>query len=99
MVVLQHPEEYQLVDFEVDHIGSHKYFAILKNKKTGTMRKIPFGAKKTDGTPYQHYHDKIGHYRTYDHKDKERRNRYLIRHKGQDQKKFSSGWFSIKYLW
>lgn len=99
MVVVHHPEDYKLDRFEVDRKGLHKYFAILKNKKTGSEKKVPFGAKKKNGTPYQHYHDKIGNYSQYDHKDKERMKRYRIRHRGQDQNKFSSGWFAIKYLW
>jgi hypothetical protein len=99
MVVLQHPEQFRLVRFEVDRAGPHKYKAVLRNKTTGTERRVPFGAKKKDGTPYQHYHDKIGHYRAYDHKDKERRDRYRVRHRGQDQARFSSGWFSWKFLW
>lgn len=99
MVVIQDPMEYRMVRFEVDTSGKHKYNAILKHKKTGKERKVPFGGIKADGTPYQHYHDKIGHFRKHDHGDKERRKRYLTRHKGEDQKKFSSGWFSIRYLW
>lgn len=97
-MVLENPSSYRLVGFELHH-GKHKYNAILEDKKTHKQKKIPFGAKKSDGTPYQHYHDRIGSYKKYDHHDRERRNRYLIRHKGQDANKFSSGWFSIKYLW
>lgn len=99
MVVLQNPQDYRLERFEVSTDGKHKYIAILTHKKTGKQRGVPFGGIKTDGTPYQHYHDKIGAYRQYDHKDKERRRRYRIRHKGQDQKKFSSGYFSMRFLW
>jgi hypothetical protein len=99
MVVIKNPHEYKLVRFDVSTDNKHKYNAILEHKKTGKLRKVPFGAIKADGTPYQHYHDKIGKYKKYDHLDKERRKRYLIRHKGEDLNKFSSGWFSIRYLW
>lgn len=99
MVVIDNPQDYRLVGFQVSHDKKHKYNALLQHKKTGKTRKVPFGGIKADGTPYQHYHDKIGHFHKYDHHDDERRKRYLIRHKGQDQQKFSSGYFSMKYLW
>lgn len=99
MVVIENPQEYKLVGFEVNKDKKHKYNALLQHKKTGKIRKVPFGGIKKDGTPYQHYQDKIGHFQKYDHKDKERRALYRIRHKGQDQKKFSSGYFSMRYLW
>lgn len=99
MVVIQNPEEYKLVGFKVASDKKHKYLALLQNKNTGKEKKVPFGAIKSDGTPYQHYRDRIGHFSKYDHKDRERRKRYLVRHRGQDENKFSSGWFSIRYLW
>ena len=99
MVVLKNPNEYRLVRFQVCDDKKHKYNAILENKKTKVLKKIPFGGIKSNGTPYEHYHDKIGHYRKYDHNDKHRRQLYRIRHKGEDQMKFSSGWFSWRYLW
>lgn len=99
MVVIQNPQEYKLVGFQVSNDKKHKYNAILQHKKTGKQRKVPFGGIKPDGTPYQHYQDKIGDFRKYDHKDKERRQRYRIRHKGEDLNKFSSGYFSMRYLW
>lgn len=98
MVVVNNPELYRLDRIEVNH-GKHKYDAVLKNKKTGTEKRVPFGGKKTDGTPYQHYHDKIGHYKSYDHNDRKRRDLYRIRHAGQEKNKFSSGYFSWTYLW
>ena len=99
MVVIQDPQNYRLTGFEPSKDGRHKYIAVLQHKKTGRKRSVPFGAIKADGTPYQHYHDKIGTYRSYDHMDKERRKRYRIRHKGQDRQKFSSGYFAMRYLW
>lgn len=99
MVVIENPQEYKLLNFDVASDNKHKYIALLQNKRTGKQKRVPFGAIKTDGTPYQHYRDRIGHFARYDHNDKERRKRYLSRHRGEDQKKFSSGWFSIRYLW
>lgn len=99
MVVIRDPEDYKLVRFQVSKDGKHKYQAILENKKTGKQKTVRFGGIKADGTPYQHYRDKIGEYSKYDHHDKERRRRYHIRHKGEDKMKFSSGYFSLRYLW
>lgn len=91
---LSNPENYTLEGFEVNKGKKSKYDAILKNKKTGEFKRVPFGAKG-----YEQYHDKIGHYKDFDHGDKDRRKRYLQRHKGEDDYKFSSGYLSIKYLW
>lgn len=98
MVIVTDPSSYRLVGFELNH-GKHKYNAILENKKTHRQKKVPFGGKKQDGTPYQHYRDRIGKYSQYNHLDKDRLKRYRIRHHGQDKNKFSSGWFSLKFLW
>lgn len=98
-MIIHNPENYELIGFEINKGKKHKYDAILKNKKTGEKKRVPFGGKKTDGTPYEQFEDKIGHYKQYDHKDLKRRWRYLARHKGEDEKLFSSGYFSIKYLW
>jgi hypothetical protein len=67
--------------------------AILKNKKTGEKKQVSFGDKS-----YEHYEDKIGEYKHLDHKDPERRKRYKQRH-GDNPKKFSAGYFALKYLW
>jgi len=91
---VKNPQEYSFLHFEVATDNKHKYNAILLHKKTGRTKKIPFGA-----IGYEQYFDKIGHYKKLNHNDKERRRLYRIRHKGEDQYKFSSGWFSWKYLW
>lgn len=71
----------------------------LKNKKYDAFRLhdgkklASFGDKR-----YQHYRDRIGIYSHLDHKDKERRRRYYLRH-GKDAIKFSPKYFSHKYLW
>lgn len=59
---------------------------------------VSFGAIKKNGDPYEQYHDKIGLYKKYDHKDKERRERYYKRH-GKAVNKKSAKYFSHKYLW
>lgn len=99
MVVIQDPTQYRLKGFEVRQDGKHKYNALLEHRQTHRIRKVPFGGIKSDGTPYQHYHDRIGHFRDYDHNDRERRRRYRVRHRGEDLRKYSSGYFSMLYLW
>ena len=96
MVVIKNPEMFVLKGFEKSHLKDKKYNALLKNKKTGKIRRIPFGCSS-----YEHFKDKTktGLWSHKDHKDKKRRELYRIRHKGEDKKKFSSGYFSMKYLW
>lgn len=94
MVVLTNPENYKLLGFEISQTKNKKYDAILENKFTKDIKRIPFGDVR-----YYHYFDKIGHYSHLNHNDKERRKLYKIRHKNEDKNKFSSGYFSLKYLW
>jgi hypothetical protein len=96
---LPNPEAYELIGFEVNKGKKSKYDAILKNKKTGEKKRVSFGGKYPDGTPYEQYHDKIGYYSKYDHNDKERRRLYLLRHKNDLGFKFSSAYFSTNFLW
>lgn len=99
MVRISNPDNYELIGFEVNKGKRAKYDAILKNKRTGEKRRVSFGGKYPDGKPYEQYEDKIGYYKEYDHKDKERRRRYLQRHKEDIGYKYSSGWFSQRFLW
>jgi len=91
---ITNPEDYTFLRFEIATDGIHKYNGILLNKKTNQEKKIPFGA-----LGYEQYFDKIGHYKEYNHNDVNRRRLYRLRHKGEDKFKFSSGWFSMKFLW
>jgi hypothetical protein len=94
MVRLANPENYEHLGFEKNRGKKYKYDAILKNKKTGELRRISFGDKN-----YQQYHDSIGEYSQLDHKDEKRRQLYRKRHKGEDKYKYSSGYFALRYLW
>lgn len=94
MVRLSNPENYDLLGFEKNKGKKYKYDAILINKSTNQTRRIPFGDKS-----FQQYKDLIGEYSHLDHLDPKRRRLYRLRHKGEDQYKFSSGYFSMKYLW
>jgi hypothetical protein len=57
-----------------------------------------FGGIRKDGSPYQQYHDQLGYYENYDHRDPVRRNNYYKRH-GADTKFESAKSFSHLYLW
>lgn len=96
---VKYPNEYTLLGFEVNHGPDSKYFAVIEHKTTGKIKKIPFGGKYEDGTPYEQYKDRLGHYSAFDHKDKERRRRWLLRHGENAKHKFSSAYFSKTMLW
>lgn len=98
-MIINNPEKYILLGFEVNRGRRYKYDAILENKHTKQKKRVPFGGKKADGTPYEHYRDQIGRYREYDHGDENRRRLYRIRHRGEEQRKFSSGYFAYTFLW
>ena len=96
MVVVTNPEDYSFVKFEKSNNKSKKYDAVLYNKKAKRYKIVPFG-----DVDYPQYEDRTGlqlytHLNTY---SKERRRLYRLRHEGEDKNRFSSGWFSLKYLW
>jgi hypothetical protein len=95
-MILENPEKYKFLRFEKSHLKNKKYDAVLLNKETGRERKVPFGS-----VFYQQYKDSTGLnvYSKLDHLDKDRRKRYRERHKGEEKNKFSSGYWSYKYLW
>ena len=96
MVVLENPEYYKFLRFEVNHKGAHKYKSILFNNETGNEVTVKFGHKK-----YEQYKDStgLGAYSHLDHNDETRRESYRKRHAKEKDVKFSSGWFSYHYLW
>jgi hypothetical protein len=98
---IEDPSNYYFVRFEKSTLKNKKYDAVLMNKKTKKEKRVPFGAIKPDGTPYQHYRDRtgLGLYSKYDHNDTERRKRYITRHKKDMGFKYSSGWFAKQCLW
>jgi hypothetical protein len=91
---VNNPDSYRLLGFEVNRGNKKKYNAVLQNKKTKEKLRISFGAKG-----YSHYYDKIGHYESLNHLDKERRKRYKQRHEGTRHYKYSSSYFADRYLW
>ena len=102
-MIIEHPEDYKLVGFERSRVHGKKYDAILRRKKNATrkeqnhgMRRVPFGA-----VGYEQYRDSTGKglYTHVNHGDPKRRRNYRTRHRGENKRKFSSGYFSWKYLW
>ena len=95
-MVYYNPKNYTFLRVEPSHLASKKYDAILKNKATGREVCVSFGAKG-----YQQYKDKdtLKLYKGQDHNDKKRRDRYRARHANYINERYSSSWFSLKYLW
>jgi hypothetical protein len=98
-MIIDRPEDYTLVGFERSKVRGKKYDAILRKKKknaTRVVRRVPFGA-----VGYEQYRDTtgLGLYTRVNHGDPKRRRNYRTRHRGENKRKFSSGYFSWKYLW
>ena len=96
-MIIDRPEDYKLMGFERSHVRGKKYDAILRKKKTRKgIRRVPFGA-----VGYDQYRDSTGKglYTHVNHGDPKRRRNYRTRHNGENKRKFSSGYFSWKYLW
>jgi hypothetical protein len=95
MVVVESPNQYKFLRFEVSGSKSKKYDAILQHKATGRYKRVPFGDSR-----FEQYRDKtgLGVYSSFDHRDKKRRELYYSRH-GKEAPKFSSKWFSHHFLW
>jgi hypothetical protein len=96
MVRVENPREYRLLGFKRSQARNKKYDAILQNKITGRIRRVPFGQ-----LGYEHYRDStgLGLYSHLDHNDPARRRNYLGRHRKDKDSLFSSGYFAAKYLW
>jgi len=93
--------DYKLLKFERSKRAGKKYDAILQNKKTGKVVRVPFGAEKMqqyrDATPLKLY-------KSQDHLDETRRkafrNRFRRLIKNKDYNRYYSPiFFSTEYLW
>jgi hypothetical protein len=65
-------------------------------------RIVSFGGIKRNGEPYQQYRYSTPWkaYKSYDHNDKKRRERFYKRHGPiDDDNKYTPKWFSMEYLW
>ena len=89
--------DYKLKGFEKATSVNKKYNAILVNKATKKIKRIPFGA-----SDYEQYKDTtgMGLYSNKDHNDKKRRQLYRQRHfKDLRDGYYSAGYFAYHYLW
>ena len=95
-MILDNPDNYKFIEFKKSKTKNKKYDAILMDKKTKIIKRVPFGQKG-----YQQFRDNtgIGLYHHLDHHDPKRRALYRKRHDGEQKNKYSSGWFSYYYLW
>ena len=93
-MILINPNDYILSHFEISKHKNKKYDAILFNKYNSKKAIISFGDKR-----YQQYHDRLGYYKHLNHGDKTRKLNYRKRHVKDIGNKYSSGWFSLHYLW
>lgn len=91
-------ETYKFLRFEKSKRPGKKYDAVLKNKKTGGEKRVPFGDSN-----YEQYKDStgLGLYSKKNHLDKQRRDNYRSRHQGEgDDSNFPKpGFFAYNFLW
>ena len=89
-------DRFVFVKFQKSRTKGKKYDAILFDKISKRRQTIPFGS-----IFYEQYYDStgLGLYKRLDHLDRKRRASYLARHAETLKKKYSSSWFSAKYLW
>jgi hypothetical protein len=86
---------YKLKGFTISKRKFKKYDAILQLKTDqNKTKKVSFGDSR-----YEQYKDLLGYYSSKDHFDKKRRQSYRKRHFGEQNNKYSAGWFSWYYLW
>ena len=71
------PRTHEFIGFEKSHLTGKKYNAILKNKTTGRLLRVPFGVRG-----YEQFKDRtgLGKFSSLNHLDKQRRQNYIKRH-------------------
>jgi len=91
-------KKYEFVKFIKANKRDKMYVAILRNKKSGRIKQIPFGSSK-----HENYGDRTGlnAWPKLVHGDIKRLERYRKRHEGEgdDDEKYSAGWFAYHFLW
>ena len=90
------PRTHEFIGFEESHLPNKKYNAILKNKTSGRLVRVPFGARG-----YEQYKGSTGpgKFSSLNHLDKQRRQNYIKRHSKDKNTPYSASWFSLHYLW
>lgn len=73
--------------------AKHKKYSVYVKGPNGNPKLIHFGDKR-----YEHYKDKLGHYKHLDHLDPQRKKNYYSRH-GEATSKDSAKYWSHKILW
>lgn len=93
---IKNPEDYTLKGFRKSKTKGKMYDAILKHKVTDKNKYIPFGDNQMEN-----FRDRTGLnlYPNLIHGDKERKKKWIARHRKNIKYKFSSAYFSWKYLW
>ena len=99
-MIVKNPNDYKFIKFKKSHLANKKYDAIIYNTKTKRHKRVPFGGIKPNRVPYEQFRDAtgLGLYSAYDHLDKKRKFNYFKRF-GKKAQKFSSKWFSHRFLW
>lgn len=77
----------------VSNAKNKKYAVYVKSNNRRGYKKIHFGDKR-----YQHFYDKLGHFKHLDHFDLKRKSRYYARH-GVSKDKTSAKYWANKILW
>lgn len=86
--------KYVLLKFRKSHTKGKQIDAILQNAQTKREKIVPFGQAGS-----QTYQNRTGVAVDSTHSDPAKRRAYRARHKGEELRKFSPGWFSWFYLW
>lgn len=95
MVTLSDPDKYKFTGFEISTTCGKKYDALMQHKQTGKVKRVPFGDLR-----YEHFNDRaLGLFSHLNHNDPERRRLYKKRHAGENEKKYTAGYFAWRFLW
>jgi hypothetical protein len=86
---LHNSNDYNFEGFRVSKNPAKKYDAILRHKITKRLKHIAFGSRHES-----QYFDTIGHYKSQNNLDPERRRLYRLRHQHDNLDRFSPGFFS-----
>ena len=77
----------------VSKAKNKKYSVYVKSDNKSGKKLINFGDRR-----YEHFKDKLGHYKRLDHNDPERKKAYYARH-GKATSKDTARYWSSKILW
>jgi len=81
---------------------ANKKYRIIMKFANGTVKTVDFGGVRKNGVPYSQYRDStgLGFYSEYDNLNLDKRENYFERHgRFEDMVKYSSDYFSAKFLY